>query len=379
MEGPRAIRSDEFESLRTLANRVFRADLQEDMPTQYPHLFNQANFENLRVCVDSGTVVSHVGMTERHASLFGCGIQVCCIGAVSTLPEYRGQGCASQCFDDCVRKAYEDGVDIMIVSGDRNLYRMRGCLRVGRDTAFTLTAETLPAVEAASRCSVTVEIMTEAELPLAQACYRHEPVRFVRPLEDYEYAWQSHYVMNASTDFLIIREDGQFRGYALLQKPRQEGRAGLVEFAGDRHALLAALPELFRRYALTMLGWQVQGHDALFRSLCERAGLPAEPRSTPGTVKLINFPQLMARLHPYWEERLGRREAAKLTFWQDEDRYGFRSGEVAFVTDRDTTTRLLFGTPDGSEVQALAGQGEIAEILQALLPLPTLWYGINYV
>jgi predicted N-acetyltransferase YhbS len=379
MEGPRAVRKEEFESLRVMANRVFRASTDEDMPSQYPQLFSEDNFENLRVCVDAGRCVSHVGMTERHASLLGCRIQVCCIGAVSTLPEYRGQGLASACFDDAASKAYRDGVDIMIVSGDRNLYRMRGCLRVGQDTACTLTPETLPAVAAAADRAVTVEIMTEADLALAIDCYRHEPVRFLRPPEDYARAWQCRYVMNRASDFLVIREGGDFRGYGILQRPGEDRRAGLVEFAGDRHAVFAALPELIRRYDLAALGWQVQGHDALFRSLCARAGLSGAARPTSGTVKLINFPQLMERLRPYWEERIGRREAAQLAFWQEEERYSVRSGSDTFVADRDTTTRLLFGTPDGAEAQALAGAGALRQTLERMLPLPTLWYGINYV
>ncbi len=74
------------------------------MPEQYPHLFNEDNRENLRVCMDGGKCVSHVGMTVRDASLFGCRIKVCCIGAVSTDPEYCGQGLASACFDDARAK-----------------------------------------------------------------------------------------------------------------------------------------------------------------------------------------------------------------------------------------------------------------------------------
>jgi predicted N-acetyltransferase YhbS len=379
MEGPRGVRKEEFESLRVMANSVFRPNTDEDMPSQYPQLFNEDNFENLRVCVDDGKCVSHVGMTERHASLWGCGIQVCCIGGVCTLPDYRKQGLASACFDDAVNKAYRDGVDIMIVSGDRHLYRERGCLRVGRDTAFALTAEMLPRVAAAAQHTVTVDTMTEDDKPRLMDCYRHEPVRFLRPTEDYGYAWQSRFVMNRDTDFLILREDGEFRGYVMLPHPREDKAASLSEFAGARHAIFAALPELFRRYNLTTLHWQVQRHDALFRSLCERAGLQGGSRTTPGTVKLINFPQLMERLRPYWIEKLGKSEAASLAFQQEAERYilRFRNGE--FVTDRDTMTRLLFGTVEGSEAQAIVGQSAAARLLEAMLPLPTLWYGINYV
>jgi len=359
MEGPRGVRKEDFDSLRAMTDVVFRPGLVDE----YPQLFNEDNFENLRVCLDGGRCVSHVGMTERRASLFGCQITVCCIGAVSTHPDYRKQGLASACFDDAVEKAYRDGVDVMIVSGDRSLYRMRGCLRVGRDTAFALTADGRDAIP---QRDVAVEEMQDDDLSSVMECYEREPVRFLRLRDDYRYALQCRTVMNRLSDFLVLREDGAFRGYVILQRPLDmnqrpldEKRTGLAEFAGDRHAILAALPKIIRRYDLVELRWQVMRHDPLFRSLCEGVGLSGTPNTTPGTVKLINFPQLMERMRPRWEERLGLREAEKLSFRQNGDQYGFRFGDDELLTDRDTATRLLFGTMDGAEAQTLEGHGAL--------------------
>src|SRR5205085_541902 len=125
-------------------------------------------------------------------------------------------------------------------------------------------------------------------------------------------------------------------GYVILQRPGEEGKARLAEFAGSRPAILAALPEIFRRYGLTELHGQVQRHDTRMRSLCARVGLQSVSVPTSGTIKLIHFTQLMERLRPLWEERLGIREAALLSFRQDGEAYHFRSGDAEFVTDRDT-------------------------------------------
>ncbi len=374
MEGPRAVRNKEWASLRALTDTVFRAGLVD----QYTQLFNEENRENLRVCVDAARCVSHVGMTQRRATFFGCPIQVCCIGAVATHPEYRGRGLASACFDDAVEKAHGDGVDVMIVSGDRSLYRRRGCLRVGGDSAFTLTAQSPFFAPPRPGREVTVEPMTDDELPLVMDCYRHEPVRFLRPPDDYRYARQIGVVMNRPSDFLVVRERGDFRAYAIVQRPR-DNKARLAEFAGDRHALLAALPQIFHRYALAELGWQVQRHDRLFRSLCESAGLQGTPSPASGTVKLIHFEQLMGRMRPRFEELLGRQAAAQLSFWQRDEHYGFGVAGDELGADRDTATRLLFGTVDGAEAQALERHGGWNEVLRTILPLPCLWYGINYV
>ncbi len=374
MEGPRAVRKQEMESLRELTAKVFRPTLMDE----YPHLFNEENREKLRVCLDEGRCVSHVGMKQQSASLFGCPIRTACIGAVSTAPEYRKQGLASACFDDAVEKAYRDGVDIMLVSGDRNLYRMRGCVHVGSDLVFRWTDTTAIPDGGMLPDRVTAAPMTEEELPLVMACYRREPVRFLRTPDDYRYALQSGMVMNRLGEFWTVYEGDDFRGYVILQEG-EDHKAGLAEFAGDRRALLNALPKMLKAQNLASVRFQVLRHDDLFHSLCAQAGLEGTPASTPGTLKLINFPQLMQRLQPYWEEILGRRDAAQLAFGQEGEEYRFRFGADELVTDRDTATRLLFGTQSGEERQALAGHGKLTEILQQILPLPCLWYGLNYV
>lgn len=374
MEGPRGARQQDIPSLRALTDRVMRVGLMD----QYVQLFHEENYDNLRICVDDGICVSHVGMTEGGAVLHGCPIQVACIGGVCTLPEYRKQGLASACFDDAFRKAHRDGVDLMIVSGDRNLYRMRGCVHVGGDLHVDLTLDSLPADLEERAAHVTVEVMTEEEEPLVWNCYRAEPVRFVRSPEDYYRALQSVRVMDRPSDFLVVREGGAFRGYLIAPQPGVEEKPQVAEFAGDRHAILAALPHVLRRCGRNRLGFTALSHDLLMHSLCKQAGLQGTQRTTPGTVTLVNFPQFMERMRPYLMETLGRQTASRLRFRQDGERYLFAFEKEEFVTDHAGAARLLFGARpnDGFTQLSLAVEGLH---WGRLLPLPTLWYGINYV
>ncbi len=373
MEGPRGLRPDELSSLRELTGRVFRPSLVDE----YPQLFHEGNFENLRVCVDEGRCVSHVGMTTRRASFFGCSVQVGCIGAVATHPDYRGQGLASRCFDDAAKKAFTDGTDLLLVSGDRALYRRAGCLRAPCGENFTLTAEAARALLPGAL--VTVETMTDADLPLVRACYQNEPVRFLRPAEDYDRAIGCGVVMNRPSDFLVVRgENGDLRAYLIVGQRDGKGRARIAEFAGDRHALLAALPTVLRHCNASALGWQVPGHDVLFRALCVGAGLTGGPAAFPGTIKLIHFAQLMERLRPRWEELLGTNRAACLSFRQQNDTFAIRFGDDELAADRDTMTRLLLGAPDSEQQGKIERDRKLTQILEVILPLPCLWYGLNY-
>jgi len=375
MEGPRGVRKAEMTSLRELTGLVMRVGLVD----QFAQLFNEDNYENLIVCVGDGKCVSHVGMTQGGAVLFGCPIRVACIGGVCTHPDYRKRGLASACFDFAFEKARNEGADIMIVSGDRSLYRMRGCVHVGRDQVFTLTEESMKASSGRASGDVTLNVMRPEELPLVADCYRAEPVRFARTPEDYGYALQSEWVMNRPSDFLIVRERGDFRGYIIAPRTSTDGKANVAEYAGDRRACLVAMPEVRKRYGLSTLGFHVLRHDALMRSLCEQAGLEGNFRTTPGTVTLVNFPQLMERMRPYFEERLGTRVASRMRFTVEGDQYVFALHNERMALDRSEACRTLFGTLEPAGQSGTDRQDELGAALRAILPLPTLHYGINYV
>lgn len=374
MDGPRALRAEDLPSLRELTDLVMRVGLVD----QFPQLFTEENFANSRVCAEDGRCVSHIGMTLQDAFLFGCRTRVGCIGGVCTHPDYRKLGLASACFDDALQWAETQGADFLQVSGYRNLYRMRGCAYVGRDHVFTVTSDTQPSLPAGLP-EVTVQPMTEAELPLVRECYQAEPVRFQRTPQDYHLATHGGWVMNRPSDFLVIREQRDFRGYVIAPRPEAEGNARLAEYAGDRRSLLAALPVILQRNGLTNLSLQVMRLDVLFRSLLEQAGLSSTSQATPGTIALLNFPRLMERMRPRFEEILGLRAAFRLRFMQEGTQCTFALDDQGFSTDRNEAARMLFGTPEGLSPLLVELEGELGDALRAILPLPTLWYGINYV
>jgi hypothetical protein len=176
---------------------------------------------------------------------------------------------------------------------------------------------------------------------------------------------------------------GAFLGYVVLRKQEAGKASSLIEYGGDRHAVLAALPDCIRTYGLSELSFQVMGSDTVMQALCERVGFELMPTSASGTIKLINFPQLMTRMSPRFEEILGAETANRLRFEQDGDQYIFACGEEHLTLDRDTTTRAVFGDLDGlpQEIERTGPltEHEVRKNLRRILPLPTLWYGINYV
>lgn len=374
MEGPRGLRREELPSLRRLTDICFS----EGHMDRYPQLFNEDNLENLRVIVDGSQVISHVGMTEQWASVLGCKLRVACIGSVCTYPEYRRRGLATQLFNNACEKAHADGVDFMMVSGDGGLYRQAGCRAiVGCDFEVSVTPEHLLLLTSSS---FTIETCGEGDLMQMAAIYRGEPVRFLRRREDYERAFACRHVMGRQSDFLMVKKDGFPRSYVILPRPSKERRKVLIsEYAGERASLVDSLGLIVQRYDLEELGVHILGCDVLLKSLLEERGFQPRPSDAAGTVRIVNFPQLMERMCPYFEEIIGYKRAGRLRFLKDGRRFLVTYGaDQVVIPDRSEAAQLLFGNREGPAERLPAGGG-VSTLLREVLPIPTPWYGINFV
>lgn len=394
VDGPRALRQDEWEGLSHVVGTVFRPT----MFAEYPQLFNAENRENLRVVAQSGRVVCHVGMTQRAASLQGCRIEIASIGAVATLDEFRGKGLASAAFQDACDTAAHNGIDLMLISGGRGLYQRAGCRSVGLDYDFLLdesAAGKLASVRPPGGGGFTFVPLTTTHVPEMRALHAAEPVRFIRRAEDWRMALECGIVMNTASDFWGVRLGDVLVAYVIVHQPaktrRREGEptfTRVVEIAGQRAAILASLPEMRRHYGTEQIRVHAQGSDPVFaRVLRLTTGLPGLESGFSGTLRVINFPQLMERCRPLLAERIGHTATRELEFAADEPPGsaggGFtirRGAEAIRIKDLGSLATFLFGARKPAESdQPPTGNGALINDLRAALPLPVPWYGISYV
>lgn len=387
-DGPRPLRTDEWDQLNALVSAVFRPTMFHD----YPQLFDEQNRQNLRVVAEDGKVVCHVGMIERPASLAGCHVDVACIGAVATYEEYRGNGFASRAFQDCCDKAAADGVDLMLISGGRGLYTRVGCRRVGQDWDFVVDAQNVGNLRSLAPRSVEVTPVGVEQANDLRILYQAEPVRFLRPLDDWHKAFACRVVMARTAEFWGVLAGSTLLAYLIVNPPSAMRRnpddpalIRVAEYAGDRAAIVSALPILFDHYRAERLLVHVQATDPVFRARLVESGVVGIPSPTWGTVRVINFPRLMERCRPLLAERIGAASAAELRFEADErpgsalGGFTIRRGSDALrVPDLGALAHYLFGAPDGT-VPALEGSPVLAAELAPAPPLPILWYGISYV
>lgn len=381
-EGPRAVKPEEFESLMTLINTVFRSGRPPTMGEEYPHLFTPDNFQNLRVVREDDVegdapsgIVSHVGTTIRDAVILGCHVRVGNVGAVGTYQEHRKRGFASACFDDACANALQQGVDFMLISGDRSLYRRAGCRKVGLDSEFTVTRD----IAAALHSNVTIERYQDANLCDIKRIYESEPVRYFRPLEE----WQRFLRDGASThhraELWVIHRGSDIVAYYALLPRKADGTAAFEEYAGDRTALVGALEALMKQQDLNAVNIHVQSHDHVMRSLMVAAQIQPRDAHASGTQLVLNFPQFMERLRPLMEERVGTAEANRLSFREYNGTFVFAyDGDTVISTTRGGVAQVVWGTREEREWQ-WANEGRGKEVLSWVFPVPALWYGFSYV
>jgi hypothetical protein len=359
---------------------------------EYPQLFDRANRANLRVVAEDGKVVTHVGMTQRAASLQGCRIDVACIGAVATYDDYRGRGFASAAFQDCCDKAAADGVDVMLISGGRGLYTRVGCRQVGQDHDFALERENADKLSA-DGCDLVA--YGPDDIPALRAIHAQEGVRFVRPRDDWRWFFASRVAMNTPSDLWGVRRGGALLAYLLVHQPDKIRRrapgdpttARIVEFAGDRTAVAVGMRLLLEAYPYPVDRATIHagGHDAVLRAGLESKGLAGTPAGASGTLRVINFPQLMERCRPLLAARAGSEDAAALRFEADErpgsalGGFTIRRGAATLrLPDLAGLAQYLFGSPKPLDAEP-SGDAGLAALMREMLPLPALWYGINYV
>lgn len=382
MEGPRGTRKEEFAQAIRLVNYVFRgsSNRPSNMEKWYPLLFNDDNLENMRIIWQDDRPVSHLAISESEIAIYGCKTKIGSIGAVCTHPEYRKRGFASLLLEDSMKKMDKDGVDIVLVSGGRNLYKRAGCVEAGRVHKFRISGSDLKRLNTRK---VKVFPYQERNLKNIVGVYQKEAVRFLRPLEDFKRILTTGVAMDREAEVLTVHKGNEFLGYLAIQIPAEkesEGRSSqVVEYSGVREAIIDAIRCIFERYNLQELSFNVPFHDSEFIYLLNQKNLASLMENIPGVIKIINFPRLMDRLGPYIEERLDKKKIDSLKFDQVGTRFSINIGRDQFNTDARRLTQIVLGRYDKKEKEMMAKEGEIGKVLTDIFPLPFVWPGLNCV
>jgi GNAT superfamily N-acetyltransferase len=268
---PRGCRPDEVARVAAAASAIFLHARYPgaDMAAWYPLLFEPANAPRLRIVERDGRIASHAGFCVRDARLGDVRARVACFGAVFTTEARRGLGLATLVVEDAVAEARAAGAQIGLVSGWRGLYQ-----RLGFSPAPPAVRHRGPP-EGSVGGELSIVPATAAHVTALAALHGAEPIRFERSAGDWARLLAAGIVMMAPGTVLLVRRAGRPVAYAAVERRPRDGRVPVREVAGDRAAIVQALPALAAHVGapIDLVG---PAHDDALAAAARAAGLPRE-------------------------------------------------------------------------------------------------------
>ena len=343
-----------------LADSVFRPAGPGSMASDYPLLFDPANAENLFVHREGGCIVGLVGSLPCDLVIDGRPVRAASIGSVATAPTLRGRGIASALLDLAERELRAGGCRLLLISGQRELYRRFGAVRVGSVRWYRVERPL------ASGRGLAISPLASEHLSDVARLYDRRRTRYVRTLAALERLFAAAgfaAAEQAEQAGFVASDDAEARAYAVVVRGARHyaGAALVSEWAGDADALVEIFDAVFRMTSGGLLVPLLEDGPELAQRLPGSAALAPEP--CPYTVKVIAGVGL-------WDD-LGRPAGVRLAetrrgVYALEDDGGLRTLGAPELTS------LLFGQPQSDVPRPPA--------LEEICPLPFVWpQGLNYV
>ena len=180
--------------------------------------------EGIRVAVDNDTIVSTVRVFIRKMFLHGEPVTVGGIGEVSTRPEYRRRGLATQLLKDSIEFMEDSGIVLSSLHGSQRIYSMEGWEKVPRYYARQPFAAQKQ-VEWGVR---PVNFDDEAEVQRIATLYDGYARKFNGPFVRDEMAYWTKWVRTESSNAWVAERDGNVEGYVSVV--RREDQLNVEEF-----------------------------------------------------------------------------------------------------------------------------------------------------
>jgi len=370
--GPRTPREDEAQSCAELAYQVFFSSRFPDFvsgASTWPMVLREGALEDTFAMFDGDRPVSLIHRFERDVVIYGCKLRIGFVGSVCTHPEYRGLGLASTILAATMNKFREDDVDFVCISGDRAMYRRAGARPVGGRREFIVNPENVAKLEGFA-AEVCVRTATLEDAQSLATIYEREPVRFIRPLSDYEIVLKYRHCVGQPCEFVIASDEFGTHSYLLVTAPQnRDGKSfrTVFEYAGERRLVLGAIYRLAQESELRV---RVEGNDLLGQVLTE-AGFEGVPTHKPGTIAVLEFARTLRKLLPLFASVLPADLVRTLDFSFGNERYvAWCDGGILEIDGETDMVWALLGAPPGENPTNVRVSGRMCELYERCLPIP---------
>ena len=186
--------------------------------------------EGIRVAVDNGTIVSTVRVFVRKMFLHGEPITVGGIGEVSTRPEYRRRGLATQLLKDSIEFMESRDIAVSSLHGSQRIYSIEGWKRVPRYYA----RQPIAAQKQVEWEVRSINFDDEAEVKRIATLYDGYARKFNGTFVRDDMAYWTAWVRTESPNAWVAERDGNIEGYVSVT--RREDELTVKEFVASEAA-----------------------------------------------------------------------------------------------------------------------------------------------
>ena len=174
--------------------------------------------EGIRVALDKGTIVSTVRVFIRKIFLHGEPITVGGIGEVSTHPEYRRRGIATQLLKDSIQFMEDRDIAVSLLFGSQKIYSIEGWEKVSRYYArqsFSADKQSAWEVRPAN-------FDDEVEVKRLSDLYDRYARKFNGTVVRDDIAYWTQWVRTESPNAYVAERGGNIEGYVSVTE-REDG------------------------------------------------------------------------------------------------------------------------------------------------------------
>ena len=361
MEGPRAPREGELQSLISFLNKNLRPETGWSIGDEYPTAINPENLKNIRIIKESDQVLSHALvrpiMMKTPAGFF----KIAAIGSVVTSSEHRNKGLSKKIIEDCLALAKEQGNDFAILWSDLyDFYRKMNFELAGSEVSALIDKK--------------LDVKTDTEFKLmhsnkvdAGAIYKlfsRHTVCTMRTIDEIA----KYLKIPNSNVYTAWNPDGTIAAYAVEGKGA-DLQGYVHEWGGGVEALTALLNYIYiqRGEAFTII---MPGHSVNLIHTLERQGFRTH-QGYLGMMQVLNPKFLFPKIVRHAQVDLG---ISDFVFQVDKDGYYFGAGDnVVKIKREKDLTRLLLGPIDVTSIQGLTI--ETQEKLKKVFPIRMWLWG----
>ena len=273
------------------------------MYSEFPHLFSKENIKNTYFISKEGKPVSQASVFPMFIHNGSSIIKIASIGSVSTLKNYTNNGFATSIIKKIIQDLTVKNFSLMFVSGELELYKRQSCVKTGNIMDFSMENNEISSGNNVNLRDAKYRSNNSNDY---FSLYRKENIRHIRTPQLMNTLLNSLWFKRPGWHMeLFDVNTGKLKAYAVILKRNNSEPLNVMEYAGNREALINIFNKAMDFFNINIIKWHVYNNDIEFFKIARKYKIYMENVFLDGTVRILNERSLFQDLSPWFMENLG--------------------------------------------------------------------------